>query len=318
MVEISILLPVFNEAENLTPLLDEIFNTMRSFGRSFEVIAVDDGSTDESLGLLEARARDELRLKVVSFRKNAGQTAAFDAGFRHATGRIIVTLDSDRQNDPNDIPRMVQKIDEGYDFVAGRRAGRKDALVVRKVPSWIANWIIRQVTKTKIRDLGCSLKAYRREITDDLFLYGEMHRFIGVLVEGLGARVAEVDVNHRARAAGKSKYGLSRTFKVLLDLLTVWYLRGFQTKPIYVFGGAGLSLVLTGFAISSYVLYEKYFLGIFVHRNPLFIIAVICAVIGVQFFGLGLIAEVMARTYFESRGKPAYHVRKRINLRDSR
>jgi glycosyltransferase involved in cell wall biosynthesis len=223
-------------------------------------------------------------------------------------------MDSDGQNDPRDIPKMIALLEQGYDFVAGRRANRRDGFFLRKFPSRIANWFIRRVTKTKIRDLGCSLKAYRKEITDELRLYGEMHRFLSVLVEGTGARMIELDVNHRPRTAGKSKYGLGRTFKVLLDLLTVWFMKGFQTKPLYIFGGAGLALVGVAFLTSAFVLYEKLALDIWVHRNPLFILSVIFAVIGVQFFGLGLIAELSMRTYYESQDKPTYLIRARLNF----
>jgi hypothetical protein len=224
-------------------------------------------------------------------------------------------MDADRQNDPADIPRMLEVMKrEDCDFVAGRRAKRKDGWVLRKFPSRIANWIIRRVTRTKLRDLGCSLKLFKREVVEDLNIYGEMHRFIGVIVEGAGARTIELDVNHRPRTAGVSKYGLGRTFKVLLDLFTVWFMRGYQTKPIYLFGGAGLVLGVMSVVLAGYVLYEKLAWDIFVHRNPLFILAVIMAVIGVQFLVLGLLAEILVRTYFESGERASYHIRKRINF----
>ncbi|MEW6056693.1 MAG: glycosyltransferase family 2 protein [Bdellovibrionota bacterium] len=313
-MDITVLLPIYNERENLVPLLTELQGVLREMGRSYEIIAVDDGSSDGGPALLEKLAQEYPMLRVILFRRNAGQTAAFEAGFRHASGNVIVTMDSDGQNDPRDIPQMIGLLDKGYDFVAGRRKNRKDGFFLRKFPSMIANRIIRWVTKTTLHDLGCSLKVYRREITDELRLYGEMHRFIGVLVEGLGARVIEFDVNHRPRSRGVSKYGLSRTFKVVLDLITVWFMRGFQTKPIYVFGGTGIVLMLAGLAASAFVLYEKFALGIWVHKNPLFILSVIFAVIGVQFFGLGLIAEMNIRTYFESQTKPTYLIKTKLNF----
>lgn len=313
-MEISILLPVYNERANLEPLIDEIEQAMTPLGRSFEVLAVDDGSTDGSAELLEAIAARRLFLKVVVFRKNTGQTAAFDAGFRHASGNIIVTLDADGQNDPKDIPAMIALLESGYDFISGWRKNRQDRTVSRKIPSAIANWIIRKVTGTKLHDMGCSLKVYRKEITDHLRLYGEMHRFIAVLTEGLGARVGEYVVNHRSRRAGNSKYGLGRTLKVLLDLMTVWFMRGYQTKPIYLFGGTGAVFLLLSFLGQVFVVYQRLASDIYVHRNPLFIIAIIFAVMGVQFIGMGIIAELVIRTYFESQRKETYLVAKTIGF----
>lgn len=313
-MDLSVLLPIYNEEENLPPVLEELHGVLSTMGKSFEIIAVDDGSKDKSVEVLKGLRSRFPELKVIAFRKNAGQTAAFAAGFHHATGTVIVTMDSDGQNDPRDIPRMVAVLEQGHDFVAGRRANRKDAMMLRKIPSKIANFIIRRVTKTKIRDLGCSLKVYRKEITDDLRLYGEMHRFLAVLIEGLGARIAEIDVNHRARTMGVSKYGISRTFKVVLDLLTVWFMQGFQTKPLYLFGFASIALFLMSALISAFVLYEKYALDIFVHRNPLFMIAVFFALVATQFLGLGLLAEMLSRTYYESQSKATYFIKEKIGL----
>jgi glycosyltransferase involved in cell wall biosynthesis len=225
-----------------------------------------------------------------------------------AVGQVVVTMDSDLQNDPHDIPRMISKLDEGYDFVAGNRANRQDDFLVRKIPSMIANFIIRKVTRTRLRDLGCSLKVYRSEITREIRLYGEMHRFVGVLAEGLGARTTEMVVNHRRRVAGRSKYGLARTFKVLLDLLTVWFMRGYQTKPIYVFGGVAFLLLFSASLMAIHVLYQKYWNGIYVHMQPLFILSMVFSVLGVQFLGMGLLAEIMVRTYFESQDRRGYVV----------
>ena len=311
---ISVLLPIHNERENIRPVVAELDATLVKLERPYEIICVDDGSTDGSRGVLNELAAEQSSVKVIFFRRNVGQTSAFDAGFRHARGDIIVTMDSDGQNDPKDIPTMIAMLDDGVEFVAGWRKDRKDGLFLRKIPSRIANWIIRRVTKTKIHDLGCSLKAYRKEVVRELRLYGEMHRFIGVLVEGAGAKVAELVVNHRPRAAGTSKYGLARTFKVMLDLLTVWFLQGYITKPLYVFGGAGGSLVTLSGALSVYVLWEKFSQGIWVHRNPLFIIAMFVGVIGILFFGLGLLAEVIVRTYFESSGTVPYPIARRVGF----
>ncbi len=312
---LSIILPIHNEKDNLRPLLDEIEAALGSHGGGYEVIAVDDGSTDGSTQLLKQLATERRYLRVIFFRHNFGQAAAFDAGFRNASGDIVVTLDADGQNDPLDIPRLVKHLDEGYDFVAGIRANRRDGWLLRRVPSRIANFVIRRVTGTKMRDLGCSLKAYRREISDELRLYGEMHRFIPVLVESIGARSAELPVNHRPRIRGTSKYGVTRTLKVLLDLTTVWFMRGYQTKPIYVFGGLGFLLIVLSVATSAYVLYEKFAWGVWVHRNPLFLMGMMFFIVGVHFMLMGLIAEIQIRTYFESQKKSTYSIGSTIGLR---
>jgi glycosyltransferase involved in cell wall biosynthesis len=311
---VSILLPIYNEEDNLAPLFQELTDAMKALAGDYEIIAVDDGSKDATPARLAEFAKQNPKIKVITFRRNSGQTAAFDAGFRHASGEIIVTLDSDLQNDPQDIPRMIAMLDQGYDFISGWRKNRKDGFILRTFPSKIANWMIRKVTKTKIHDLGCSLKVYRRELTDELRIYGEMHRFIAVLMEGLGARVGEMEVHHRPRVAGVSKYNLSRSFKVLIDLVTVWFLQGYRTKPSYIFGGIGGSLFGASGLLCIFVLWEKYSQGIWVHRNPLFIIAMFFAVIAVQFFGLGLLAELMIRTYFESSARAPYSISKKIGF----
>ncbi len=313
-MEISVILPVYNENENIVRVIDEIDQVLSAHGKSFEIIVVDDGSRDGSQKTVESIAAKNSKVRAVFFRANRGQSAAFDAGFRHATGRVIVTMDSDGQNDPRDIPRMIQHLESGYDFVTGWRKNRQDGFFLRKFPSRIANRIILSFMKTPIHDLGCSLKVYRKEIADELRLYGEMHRFISVLAEGVGARVGELEVNHRARVAGVSKYGLSRTVKVLLDLITVWFMRGYQTKPIYIFGGTGFGLLIGGTMLSAYVLYEKLYDSIWVHRNPLFIIAIILYVLGVQFIATGLLAEIIVRTYFESQSKPTYIIAKTVGF----
>ncbi len=304
--KLSILLPIYNEEGNIVPLLEELEEALTPLKHSFEVIAVDDGSTDRSREILAELSRTKHYLKVVLFRRNYGQTAAFDAGFSHASGDIIITMDSDRQNDPNDIPLMLKMIDQGYDFVAGWRLNRKDGFVLRTFPSRIANGLIRWVMKTSIHDLGCSLKAYRRELSNELRLYGEMHRFIGILMEGMGARVGEMVVNHRPRTSGQSKYNLSRTVKVLLDLTTVWFMQRYRTKPSYIFGGTGFAMLGVSGLIAAFVLYEKLALAVWVHRNPLFNIAVFLAIVGIQFVALGIISELIIRTYFESSQQRPY------------
>ena len=312
--ELSIVLPIYNEVGNLRPLFDEIEEVLTKAGRTYEIIAVDDGSNDGTRQLLKELAGERPALRVVLFRRNAGQAAAFDAGLRHASAPFVVTMDADMQNDPRDIPAMLAKLDEGFDLVSGWRKNRKDGLFLRKVPSRIANWLIRKITGTPIRDLGCSLKVYRKEITDELRLYGEMHRFIAVLAGHAGARIGEMEVNHRERNAGVSKYGLARTFKVLLDLLTVWFMQSFQTKPIYVFGGTGSLMIASSALLSAFVLYERLRWVIYVHRNPLFTIAVLLFITGIQLLGVGLLAENIVRTYFESRGRTAYVVAERLGF----
>ncbi|HET6150844.1 MAG TPA: glycosyltransferase family 2 protein [Polyangia bacterium] len=313
-MDISVVLPVYNERDNLVPLLDEIERVLTATHKRFEVIAVDDGSRDGSAEVLRQAVAQRPYLRVLFFRRNSGQSAAFDAGFRAATGDLVVTMDADLQNDPQDIPALVAKLDEGYDVVTGWRKHRKDGVMLRKLPSLVANFIIRRLTGTEIHDLGCSLKVYRRHVTDELRLYGEMHRFISVLADGLGARVGEVVVNHRARRAGESKYGLMRTFKVLLDLTTIWFMRRYQTKPIYLFGGLGVLLFAGAFVISAVVLYEKWSEGVWVHRNPLFLIGITCALMGMQSIGTGILAELIVRTYFESQGKTAYSIASRAGF----
>ncbi|MBI5498547.1 MAG: glycosyltransferase family 2 protein [Deltaproteobacteria bacterium] len=316
--DLSVVVPVYNEQDNLRPLLTEIEAALQPTGLSYEVIAVDDGSRDGTRALLETLATEKPYLRVVFFRRNFGQTAAFDAGFKHARGRLLATMDADLQNDPKDIPLMLARLEkEGHDVVVGWRRNRKDGMVLRKVPSWIANAFIRRVTGTKVHDLGCSLRVYRREITEQLNLYGEMHRFISVLAEGVGARVAEMEVHHRPRHAGSSKYGLMRTLKVILDLVTVWFMHGYQTKPIYIFGGVGLGMLAVGGGFGAWSLYDKFFHDVWVHNNPLFILGVMFGLMGVQSLLTGIIAELLIRTYFESGGKRGWHVARTLGFHDS-
>lgn len=307
-MDISVILPVYNEHQNIQLVIDELAEVLVPLGQQFEIIAVDDGSTDGSREILENLTKQRSYLKTIFFRKNSGQTAAFDAGFSAASGEVIVTMDSDLQNDSHDIPKMIAKLNEGYDFVTGWRKERQDGFWLRRIPSKIANWLIRKITGTRVHDLGCSLKVYRRSITEELHLYGEKHRFISVLAGSMGARVCEIEVNHRARNAGKSKYGLSRTIKVLLDLMAISFMQRYQTKPIYVFGSSGFLMILLSGLTAAYVLWEKLAMGVFVHRNPLFIIAVVCFLTGVQLLGLGIVAEMIVRSYYESEGKKPYSI----------
>ncbi|MGH7272349.1 MAG: glycosyltransferase family 2 protein [Polyangiaceae bacterium] len=314
---VSVVIPVFNEIDNLVPLLDELSTVLASIDsppRPFEVIVVDDGSTDGTAERLRELVTGRDYLRAVFFRRNFGQTAAFDAGFRSARGDVVVTLDGDLQNDPRDIPAMIARLEGGYDVVVGWRRDRKDGLWLRKIPSRIANVIIRRATGTRIHDLGCSLRVYRREITEELKLFGEMHRFISVLAGNMGARIAEVEVHHRPRRAGVSKYGLRRSVKVVLDLMTVLFLRRYQTKPIYLLGGTGLALMCASAAVAAFVLWEKIHDGVWVHRNPLFILAVMGALMGVQLLATGLVAELIIRTNNDSRGKGPYSVASRAGF----
>jgi glycosyltransferase involved in cell wall biosynthesis len=273
-------------------------------------VYVDDGSKDESLKRLQSIAEIDARVVVVQFRRNFGQTAALQAGIDHSRGSILLFMDGDMQNDPRDIRRLLAKLDEGHDVVSGWRRDRHDALLRRKVPSWVANWLISSVTGVRLRDYGCTLKAYRRETLTDVRLYGEMHRFIPAYASWTGASIAEIPVEHHARRFGRSKYGIWRTFRVLLDLLTVKLLGSYATKPIYFFGTFGFALWVAAFVCGVVVLVEKMFPPYAeAHNNPLLLLAVFLASLGVQFIMLGLLAELIMRTYHESRGRPAYAVR---------
>src|SRR5579859_1069734 len=306
--DLSVVVPVYNEVENLRPVLDELAEVLSPSGRSFEIIVVDDGSRDGTRELLAALVNERPYLRAVFFRRNFGQTAAFDAGFRSACGDVVITIDGDLQNDPHDIPAMLDELQRGYDVVAGWRRNRQDGALLRKLPSSIANWLIRLATGTRIHDLGCSLRVYRREVTDELRLFGEMHRFIAVLADNMGARVAELEVNHRPRRAGVSKYGLRRSVKVLLDLMTVLFLRRYQTKPIYILGGLGLLLTMVSATIAAVVLWEKLHDGVWVHRNPLFLLAAMAALVGVQLLATGLVAELIVRSSPASSAAASYSI----------
>lgn len=310
-VEISAVIPVYNEVENVNILAQALVDSLSDLGRAFEIIFVDDGSRDGTHDVLRALSERDARIKTVRFRRNFGQTAALAAGFKYASGEIIVTMDGDLQNDPKDIGKVVSKLEEGYDVVSGWRKDRKDSFVKRTLPSRIANKLISSVSGVYLHDYGCSLKAYRSEIAKALPLYGEMHRFIPALASIEGARIAEIPVSHHPRRFGKSKYNLTRTFRVVLDLLTVVFLRRFVTRPLHIFGGFGLASFLLGFLICAYLAVDKVFFGnpIPLVDRPLLDLGVLFIVTGVQLLSTGIIAEMLIRTYFESQDKTIFRVK---------
>ena len=315
--QISIVVPVYNEEENIAPLHRKIDAALQTLNLSYEILYVDDGSSDGSFELLsEIAARDE-HAKVVRFRRNFGQTAAMAAGMNYAHGEVIIPLDADLQNDPQDIPRLLAKLDEGFDVVSGWRKKRQDN-EIRKFPSRIANRLISKVTGVHLHDYGCSLKAYRASVIKDVNLYGEMHRFIPAYAAMVGARVTEIPVNHHPRTAGKSKYGMGRIFRVILDLLVVKFLGGYNAKPIYFFGGAGLWAFVIGVALWVYCIVSRLFdEAERINRNPLFYVGILFFVAALQLLMLGLIAEMNMRIYFESQRKPPYVVAETRNLEES-
>jgi dolichol-phosphate mannosyltransferase len=307
--DVSVVVPIHNEVESLPLLLDAIASTLSSSQVNYEIICVDDGSTDGSGDFLKKEAQTRTDLKAVILRRNYGQTAAMAAGFYYAIGKAIVTLDADLQNDPADIPMLLAKLDEGYDLVSGWRQKRQDGAVNRLLPSKIANWLIRRTTSVNIHDYGCSLKAYRAELLADMNLYGELHRFLPALAYIEGARITEMPVRHHARRFGRSKYGIWRTFRVLMDLLTILFMKKFLTRPMHVFGLLGLISMVSGTAIGIYLTFVKLALGQMIGNRPLLILAVLLLVTGVQLFCFGLLAELLMRTYHESQGRPIYRVR---------
>ena len=307
--ELSIVIPVHNESPNIRPLYDELTQTLSQYGRSYELLIVDDGSTDDSFEQLAALQARDPRLRVIRFRRNFGQTAAFAAGFAHARGRLVVTSDGDLQNDPRDIPAMVSLIEQGHDIVCGWRKDRKDTLITRRLPSMLANKLISWATGVELHDYGCSLKVFRAEVVKPLRLYGEMHRFLPAIASQIGVRIAEMVVNHRPRRAGVTKYGLSRTIRVLLDLATVKFLLSYSTRPLQIFGLVGLLAGGLGLVITGYLGYIRLFTTQGIADRPLLLLGMMLIFIGVQLVTFGLLAEVMARTYYESQDKPTYVIR---------
>jgi dolichol-phosphate mannosyltransferase len=314
--KVSVVVPMRNEAENVAPLLAALVAAMTGQRRPWEAIMVDDGSTDGTLDALRSAAAADSRIKVLSFRRGSGQTAALMAGIDHAAGTIIVPMDGDQQNDPADIPRLLDKLDEGYDVVSGWRSARQDDFASRTLPSRIANRLISAASGVALNDTGCTLKAYRRAVLDDVRLYGEMHRFVPIYAAWQGARITELAVNHRPRQHGRSKYGLERVFKVLLDLMVVKFLTRYETKPIYVFGAAGLGFLAVSLIAGVWALYLKFFAATSFISTPLPLLFTLGFITGVMCLLMGLLAEVLVRTYFEAQGKRPYSIRETINLPD--
>jgi glycosyltransferase involved in cell wall biosynthesis len=311
--ELSLFLPVLDEEENLRPMHEKIKQALDALGKTAEVIFVDDGSTDRSLSILREIASEDPRVRVISLRRNYGQTAAMSAGIDAAKGAILIPMDADLQNDPADIKRLLDKLDEGYDVVSGWRKNRQDKLVSRKIPSQIANRVISWIGGVPLHDYGCSLKVYRRDVIQDVKLYGEMHRFIPIYASWAGARVTEIPVDHHARTMGKSKYGISRTIKVIFDLMTIKFMASYQTKPIYVFGTFGMLAFFLALVAGLWAIVLKIYGTSFI-STPLPVVAVVMLAISVQFFLMGLLAELLVRTYHESQDKAIYAVRERIGF----
>ena len=310
-LDLSVVVPLYNEEESLPHLVEQLLAALRPSGERFELVLVNDGSSDRTAEVLERLSQDIPALVGVLLRKNYGQTAAMAAGFDVAQGEVIVSLDGDLQNDPADIPMLLAKLREGYDLVSGWRHQRQDAALQRKLPSKIANRLIGRVTGVRLHDYGCSLKAYRRDVLSDMRLYGELHRFLPALAFIEGARITEVKVNHRARQFGSSKYGIDRTFRVLMDLLTVWFMKRFLTRPMYVFGFGGLIAILLSLVASSYLLAVKLMGGDIANR-PLLTLAVVLGLAGIQLFCFGLLGELQIRTYHESQDRPIYRIRETL------
>ena len=310
-LDLSVVVPLYNEEESLPYLVEQLTDALRPSGERFELVLVNDGSSDRTAEVLEQLSHEVPELVAVLLRKNYGQTAAMAAGFDVAQGDVIISLDGDLQNDPADIPMLLAKLREGYDLVSGWRHQRQDAALQRKLPSRIANRLIGRVTGVKLHDYGCSLKAYRREVLSDMRLYGELHRFLPALAFIEGARITEVKVNHRARQYGSSKYGIDRTFRVLMDLLTVWFMKRFLTRPMYVFGFGGLIAMLGSLLASTYLLVVK-LMGGDIGNRPLLTLAVVLGLAGIQLFCFGLLGELLIRTYHESQGRPIYRIRETL------
>src|SRR5687767_15930058 len=314
--EVSVFLPVYNEEPNLRPLHAKLDAALKSLGRSAEIVYVDDGSTDGSLKVLREVAESDKRVRVVALRRNYGQTAAMAAGIDAAQGEVLIPMDADLQYDPADIIRLLDKLDEGYDVVSGCRKNRKDKMITRKIPSMIANRLISWIGGVPLHDYGCSLKAYRRESLQDVRLYGEMHRFIPIYASWAGASVTEIPVEHHARTMGKSKYGLSRTLKVVFDLMTIKFMASYQTKPIYVFGMCGMLAFAISLLAGLYAVFLKIIHKADFVQTPLPILAIVMFAVAVQFLLMGLLAEMLVRTYHESQAKAIYAVRERLGFKN--
>ena len=307
--DLSLVIPVRNESPNIDELYRDITEALERWGRSYEVVVIDDGSTDDSFERLSRHQQRDPRWRIIRFRRNFGQTAAFAAGIKHARGRLIATSDGDLQNDPRDLPDMIRHIEDGADIVCGWRKDRKDPWLTRRLPSGLANKLISMSTGVHLHDYGCSLKVFRAEVVKPLKLYGEMHRFLPAIASEMGVSIDEVVVNHRPRRHGTSKYGLSRTFRVVLDLLTVKFLMTYSTRPLQMFGSIGVPMGLVGFAITAWLSYQRLFGHESIANRPLLLFGVVLIFTGVQLVTMGLLAEIMARTYHESQDKPTYIIR---------
>lgn len=309
-MDVSVVIPLLNEEENIPILYDELTKSLQKVDVDYELIFIDDGSSDSSLQILQNLQNDDATIQVISLRKNFGQTAALTAGFDMAEGEIIIAMDADLQNDPADIPMLLNKINDGNDMVTGWRFNRQDPFLSRKLPSKIANKIISSATGVHLHDYGCTLKAFRKEVIKNIKLYGEMHRFIPAIASAMGVSIAEVKVNHRARRFGTSKYGISRTLRVILDLITVKFLLNYSTRPIHVFGTIGFISGTLGGALAFIMTVQRQLYGMPLSDRPLLLLAVLLIFVGVQFITIGLVAEMLARTYHESQDKPTYYIRK--------
>jgi glycosyltransferase involved in cell wall biosynthesis len=313
-MNLSVIIPIKDERDNLRPLRDRLRQALDPLGQSYEIVLVDDGSTDGSFIVLQELAAADPHIKVVRLRRNFGQTPALQAGIDFSSGDILITMDGDLQNDPADIPLLLDKLAEGYDAVLGLRANRQDHWLIRKLPSLMGNWLIRKVTGVQIKDMGCTLRAMRRDLAEALPLHGELHRFVPVLAQQAGGRLAQIPVRHHPRTAGQTKYNLTRTVRVVLDLITVKFLHSYLTRPMHVMGLAGLiSMGLGGLSLLLTMWMKSHF-GTFMTGNPFLLLSVMLELVGVQFITMGLLGEVLSRTYFESQGKSAYMVRTTLNL----
>lgn len=315
---ISVVIPVYNEEENVEHSYSEVTNVLKGMSQDYELLFIDDGSRDKTIQILKRLSEEDPHVRVIEFRRNFGQTAAMAAGFDHSRYDIVVALDGDLQNDPNEIPRMIDKLNEGYDMVAGWRKDRKDRFLSRRLPSMLANWLISKTTNVQLHDYGCTLKVMRGDLARSIKLYGEMHRFIPALADEIGAKIAEIPVNHRERRFGKSKYGISRTFRVVLDLITVKFLLGYSKRPIHLFGSVGFLSGGLGVLLLSVITYQRFFNKIPMGNRPVLALGVMLIIIGLQFLVFGLLAEVLARTYYESQSKTIYAIRRIHSLPDIR
>jgi glycosyltransferase involved in cell wall biosynthesis len=313
-IDLSVVIPVYNEEVNIKILIPQVKSVLDKIKKTYEIILIDDGSSDGTFKTLKKLAEQDPTIKLIRFRRNFGQTAALSAGFDLARGKIVIPMDGDLQNDPEDIPRLLEKMEEGYDVVSGWRENRKDRFLTRKLPSYLANKLISITTRVHLHDYGCTLKAYRKEILDGVQLYGEMHRFIPALASWMGVRVAEIKVNHRPREHGNSKYGLSRTIKVLLDLINVKFLLSYSTKPLHLFGSIGLFFMVCSLFLLIVSLSFKFTYHTLLSNNSIFLLSIIFFLVGIILIGMGLLGEIMVRMYYESQHKPIYVIAEKVNF----